>query len=406
MTAFVAPTPRVVSGGHVYNRAVLAAWPGPAPELVELDGDWPDGPGTAERLADALTDAGASDVIVDGLVGAAHPRVLAAAEAAGTRLTLLVHLPLADDLTDEVGSTRADVSTTAPEAAEAGGMRNAPLGSHDDVHADHSRARPPTTEANQAVFTHHGVEGERIEAVIARRHDLAERERAAVHACTRVVATSRTAAADLTRRYGRTDIEVAAPGVDPAPLSPGSTPPLILCLASLTPRKNHAALAAALGHLRDRSWTATFAGPADDHATVARVREALTAAGVADRVDLPGAVTGDALQELWSRADVLVLPSLAETYGLVVTEALARGIPVVVNAGTGAVEALRDGPGADPGLVVDANDPRALADALMAVMDDPTWRGRARSRRASLRGWRETAERLRGPAHPTEGQPS
>ncbi|GMA38342.1 glycosyltransferase family 4 protein [Mobilicoccus caccae] len=334
MTTFISPASEVVSGGHVYNRAVLEARSGDSGEAadhVRLPGDWPDGPGTATTLASAL--AGCASAVVDGLAGAAHPEVLDAAERAGTRITLLIHLPLPD----ETGLSPA------------------------------------------------------------RREDLARRERAAVLACSRVVATSRTAAADLAQRYGREDVIVAAPGARPAPESNGSTPPLVLCLAAIVPRKNHRVLAEALGLMGHRSWTAVFAGPDGDHDTVADVESALVTAGVADRVSRPGEVGGAALEELWDSADVLVLPSLAETYGLVVTEALARGVPVVVAAGTGAVEALGDGPGPDPGIAVDARDPRALALALDTVLSDPTWKTLALRRRPHLRGWTTPAEILFGP---------
>ena len=58
---------------------------------------------------------------------------------------------------------------------------------------------------------------------------------------------------------------------------------------------------------------------------------------------VPGILVGQALDQKWDTADLLVLTSRIETYGLVVVEALARGIPAVVSAGTGAVEALQEG---------------------------------------------------------------
>ncbi|WP_052466143.1 glycosyltransferase family 4 protein [Mobilicoccus massiliensis] len=324
MTLFVSPAATSVSGGHVYNEAVLAAWPGEPPEHARLEGDWPDGPGTAETLAAALR--GHDAAIVDGLVGAAHPDVLAAAERDGCAVALLVHLPLPDEtgLTDE------------------------------------------------------------------RRRKLTERERAAIHACTTVVATSRTAAADLAARYERDDIGVAPPGVVQGSLAHGSTPPLILCLAALTPRKNHAGLAQALGHISHLDWQAVFAGGGDLGARAA-VEGALAAAGIAERVALVGEVTGCDLEELWARADVLALPSFAETYGLVVTEAIAHGVPVVVAEGTGAVEALEDGEGPAPGITVDPHDPSEIADGLATVLANPGYGAFARARRVDLRSWSETA---------------
>ena len=59
----------------------------------------------------------------------------------------------------------------------------------------------------------------------------------------------------------------------------------------------------------------------------------------------PGPLEGAALARQWARTDLLLLPSTTETYGMVVTEALAHGVPAVVAAGTGAVEALDGTPG-------------------------------------------------------------
>ena len=133
------------------------------------------------------------------------------------------------------------------------------------------------------------------------------------------------------------------------------------------------------------------------------MRRALEAAGLGDRVTLPGPVTGAELAELWARTDVLALPSLAETYGMVVLEAFAHGVPVVVARGTGAVEALADGGGPDPGLAVDARSPRALADGLHAVLTRPEFREFARSRRGHLRSWATTASLL---AHAATSPPA
>jgi glycosyltransferase involved in cell wall biosynthesis len=95
----------------------------------------------------------------------------------------------------------------------------------------------------------------------------------------------------------------------------------------------------------------------------------------------------------------LVLASRAETYGMVVTEALARGLPIVATEVGGLTEAL--GCGADgirPGLLVPPEDPVAFAAALRAWLGDVKLRGRlrraAQERRRSLPGWSTTASVL------------
>ena len=107
------------------------------------------------------------------------------------------------------------------------------------------------------------------------------------------------------------------------------------------------------------------------------------------RVRFSGPQTEADLARSYAAADVLVLPSRAETYGMVVTEALARGLPVVAAEVGGVPEALGHGAdGARPGLLVPPDDPAALRDALRAWLEDADLRGRlrraARERRASL----------------------
>ena len=96
-----------------------------------------------------------------------------------------------------------------------------------------------------------------------------------------------------------------------------------------------------------------------------------------------------------------MLASHAETYGMVVTEALARGLPVLATDVGGVTEALGHGDdGTRPGLLVPPGDPAALGAALRRWLDDAELRGRlrraARERRASLRGWADTTSDVAG----------
>jgi glycosyltransferase involved in cell wall biosynthesis len=114
----------------------------------------------------------------------------------------------------------------------------------------------------------------------------------------------------------------------------------LLCVGALTPTKGQDLLVAALAGVRDLPWTATLVGPLRDPGHVDAVRAAIERHGLAGRVELTGPLTGAALGAAYAGTDLLVVPSRAETYGMVVTEALARGIPVLVSDAGGLPETL------------------------------------------------------------------
>ena len=123
---------------------------------------------------------------------------------------------------------------------------------------------------------------------------------------------------------------------------------------------------------------------------------AAAAATLGRRVRLTGPLTGSALAGAWAGTDLLVLCSLVETYGLVVAEALGHGIPALVPAGTGAVEALGEVGGLPPGR---AAEPAELHTVLRDWLTSPDlragWRRLALDRRRTLPSWREAAEIVR-----------
>lgn len=159
-------------------------------------------------------------------------------------------------------------------------------------------------------------------------------------------------------------------------------------------------LVRALTAVRDLPWTCVCAGPLGrDPGYVEHVRGLISAGGLADRVRLAGPLTGRPLEEAYAAADLLVLPSRAETYGMVVTEALARGIPVVASEVDALPETLGRTPdGFRPGLLVPPDDPDALAAALRRWLINPALRVRirtsARLRRGMLHGWATTSRQL------------
>lgn len=226
-------------------------------------------------------------------------------------------------------------------------------------------------------------------------------ERRALASARRVIVTGHATAIEL-QRYGvhRDAIVVVEPGTDRAPIATGSRrasgdPLHLVSVAAITPGKGHEILLRALGRLRHRAWRLRCAGSVERHpATVAVVRNAVRADGLDDRVSFAGELDADELAALYDSADLFVHPTLHETYGMVVAEALARGLPVVSTT-TGAIPDLV---GAEAGLLVRPGDADALADALSAVLEDDHLRERlaagARRVRDRLPTWDEATDKI------------
>lgn len=219
--------------------------------------------------------------------------------------------------------------------------------------------------------------------------DLDRREHETLHAVDAVVATSAWARQRAIEHHGLAPdkVRVVVPGVDPAPLAPAGPGNRLLCVGSLTPRKGQDLLAAALTGLDDLDWSCTCVG------SLRRDPDFVRRLQAPEGMTIVGAVSDADLAARYDSADLLVLPSRGETYGMVITEALARGIPVLATA----VDALPDTVGPS-GLLVAPQDVAALRDALRSWLTDPRLRARyraaARSRRDRLTGWDEPARQL------------
>jgi glycosyltransferase involved in cell wall biosynthesis len=229
------------------------------------------------------------------------------------------------------------------------------------------------------------------------------REAAVVRASAAVVTTSEWTRRWLLDAYGPDPerVHVARPGVDAAPLAPGSADGTnLLCVGAVTAGKGHDALVAALAGVADRAWRCVCVGSLTRSPEfVGRVRRDLSASGLAGRVLLAGPRTGAELDAAYAAADALVLASRAETYGMVVTEALARGLPVLAWDVGGVPEALGEtADGSRPGLLVPDGDVDALSEAVRRWLGDAGLRRRLRDaaarRRTGLTGWRDTADRV------------
>jgi glycosyltransferase involved in cell wall biosynthesis len=235
--------------------------------------------------------------------------------------------------------------------------------------------------------------------------EIRARERAVLSAADAVVTTSGWSRDRLMELYAlpAERLHVAEPGVQPAELATGpATGEALLTVAAVIPDKGHDLLLDALAAIPALSWHWVCVGSTNrDPEFVEALRRRSREHGLADRVLIAGTATGADLDRAHAEADVMVLPSRAETYGMVVTEALARGLPVIATEVGGVTEALGHGSdGTQPGLVVPADDSTALADALRSWLTDAELRARlreaARERRESLRDWSATTSVIAG----------
>lgn len=325
------------TGGYGYDRRLIAGLPGLGWQVVAvpLPAGYPF-PSHAERQAtrDAF-DSVPDDAIAlaDGLAFGAMNE-LAPALSARLRLVALVHHPLAD----ETGLTAAQA------------------------------------EAFQAS------------------------ERAALAHVRAVVCTSRTTARRLADGFSVPPerITVAPPGTDPKPrASADGSPPVLLSLGALVPRKGHDVLIEALSLLRHLDWTARLVGADDrDPEWTRRLKSRAAGLGLAGRISFAGAVA-DADTELAS-AGIFVLPSRHEGYGMAYAEALAHGLPTVgCRAG-----AVPDVVPEEAGALVPPDDPSALAGAIARLLTDPEAHRRAADAAwavgRALPTWQDTARIVAG----------
>lgn len=322
------------TGGYAYDRRLLAEWAqmGVAAHHLELPGSFP-APSEAD-LAETgraiLSQPYDRVLLIDGLAYGAFPESIAAGLAG--RVVALVHHPLG-------------------------------------------------LEA--------GLSPERAAALLAR-------EAAALRHASAVIVTSPATKRLLVSDFSvpETRITVAEPGVDPAPRATGSAagaPLQLLAVGSLVPRKGYDVLVEALAGLADRNWRLTIIGADRAPATAAALAAQIAAASLGDHVRIAGAVDQATLEAAYAGADLFVLPSLFEGYGMVLTEALARGLPILCTTGGAAAETAPDA----AALKVPPGDAEALRAGLARLLAD----GEERKRRSdaawhaagALPAWRQTA---------------
>ncbi|GAA5190628.1 glycosyltransferase family 4 protein [Arthrobacter gyeryongensis] len=226
-------------------------------------------------------------------------------------------------------------------------------------------------------------------------------ETSALRAATGLLCTgSRTA--EAARTLGLGNVHLAIPGVDlpskarPSSRDAGAAPHFIM-VGALLPNKDQILFVDALARIKDLAWTAALVGSTKaDPSYAAAVRERILRNGLEKRVETTGELSGPALEDQWLRAELSLLISHSESFGMVVQESLAHGIPVVVRKGTGAVEAL-GAHGAGEAIDLTAGI-GSLEKLLRRWLGDPAlregWRAAAEAASSVLPLWEDTAREV------------
>ncbi len=212
----------------------------------------------------------------------------------------------------------------------------------------------------------------------------------------RVIVTSPATVADvLALGVPRERVVVVEPGTEAVASAP---PPhkgadvQLLCVATLVPRKDHELLLRVLANLTALDWALHCVGsPTRDPALAQRLQAGTASGPLAGRVYWHGELADAALQAHYAAADVFVLASRHEGFGMVINEALAHGLPVVASRAGALAQTVP--PAA--GLLVPVGDEAAWRAALTAVITDSALRARlatgARAAAARLPSWADQA---------------
>ena len=232
----------------------------------------------------------------------------------------------------------------------------------------------------------------------ARKVELKVSEERALRRADHVIVTSRATARILIGHMDldREKVTVAEPGTDPAQRATGTGAPLhILAVGAVLPRKGYDLLVEALSKIDDLDWRLTIAGALDRHPHAVEVlREAIASHKLEDRVTLAGKVVPATLERFYESADLFVSASLFEGYGMVLAEAMARGLPIVTATGG----AAGDTAGQAAALHVEAGNVAELSSALRRALSDKKLRDQladaAWEAGRTLPTWHETARRI------------
>lgn len=331
--AFVIPGDLALpTGGYAYDRAVIAhlAEAGIAPLHVALPGDYPfPSAGTLAVTAQAIAALPAGcPLLIDGLAYGAMPEALI--RGFDRPILALCHHPLALE---------------------------------------------PGLSAEQAVAFHAS-------------------EQAALALADHVIVTSGLTGKILTGDFAVPEgkITVAEPGTRRVGRATGSGESTLhlLAVGSIIPRKGYGVLVEALAGLKGRDWQLTIVGAVHAPETKIMLDAQIAREGLAERITFVGGVDEARLDRYYAQADLFVMASLFEGYGMVLAEAMTRGLPILTTTGGAASQTVPDG----AGMKVPPGDADAMRLALANLMDNPALRttlgDAAYAASAALPTWADT----------------
>ena len=157
---------------------------------------------------------------------------------------------------------------------------------------------------------------------------------------------------------------------------------ILVSLARLIPRKGFNYLIESLAGFKDKNWRWILLGSGPLKNALC---EQAAQSGIRDRIDFKGYVDEETKSKILSSADLFVLPSLHEGFGVVNQEAMAYGLPIVTTSVGGQIDFLKNEVNA---LLVPPGDVNALSDALRRMFEDESLRRKigATNRREMLSG--------------------
>jgi len=223
---------------------------------------------------------------------------------------------------------------------------------------------------------------------------LCANEMAALKFADHVIVPSPHTASILVQDFGADPerISIALPGfARPNVAKVPRSPPLILSVGLLAKRKGHDILLEALSQIGDLQWQAVIVGKAHDPAVARDLRAQCAQLGLADRVTFAGEVDAKVLEQHFNAAHVFALATRYEGYGMVLSEAMLFGLPIL----SCAVGAVPETVG-DAGILTPADDPTRFALGLRDMLESPKtareYAACSEARARTLPTWTDTAK--------------